>query len=371
VRALVVSAPLLGHLLPLVPLAAALRSAGHDVLIATGAAALDADTRGVPVRDIAPGFRFDRIALRTMIRHPLIARAEMRGTAGTRVVGLVFGAANDRFADAVVELAREWRPDVVVHEPLAPAGAVAAAAVGVPAVHVENALFDGPVVTAAVVERMRPTLRGHRLAAVPEPALTVTVRPPSLGGSPAFRPMRPGAPVPDGAPGWLLRPGERPRILVSRSTVDGPGGGDPMPAVVAAAGDIDAEVVLVRPSPRLQRRPLPPNVRTVGWVPLPAVLPHATAVVHHGGAGSVLAACTAGIPQLATPGPGDRKHNADLVAAAGAGLAVPAARIDAAVLTRLVTDEALARRARTISAEIDAMPPAEALVPEFTDLQRS
>jgi UDP:flavonoid glycosyltransferase YjiC (YdhE family) len=367
VRVLVVSAPLLGHLLPLVPLAAALRSAGHEVLIATGAAALDADTRGVPVRDIAPGFRFDRIALRTMIRHPLIARAEMAGSAGTRVVGLVFGAANDRFVDAAVELAREWRPDVVVHEPLAPAGAVAAAAVGAPAVHVENALFPGPAVAAAVVERMGRALRRHGLAALLQPALVVTVRPPSLGGSPAFRPMRPGPAAADGAPEWLLRPGERPRILVSRSTVAGPGGGDPMPAVVAAAADVDAEIVLVRPGPRL-RSPLPPNVRTVGWVPLPAVLPHATAVVHHGGAGSVLAACTAGIPQLATPGPGDRAYNAELVAGAGAGLAVPDRRIDAAALTRLVTDEGLAEGARKIAAEIAGMPLPEELVPELTAL---
>ena len=41
-RVLVVSAPLLGHLLPLVPLAAALRAAGHDVRIAAGADALRA-----------------------------------------------------------------------------------------------------------------------------------------------------------------------------------------------------------------------------------------------------------------------------------------------------------------------------------------
>jgi UDP:flavonoid glycosyltransferase YjiC (YdhE family) len=128
--------------------------------------------------------------------------------------------------------------------------------------------------------------------------------------------------------------------------------------------------VLVRPTPRLQRGPLPANVRTVGWVPLPAVLPHATAVVHHGGAGSVLAAAAAGIPQLATPGPGDRTRNAALVAATGSGLAVPARRIDAAALTRLATDDGLAQGARTLAAEIAAMPPPEDLVPDLTALCR-
>jgi UDP:flavonoid glycosyltransferase YjiC (YdhE family) len=100
------------------------------------------------------------------------------------------------------------------------------------------------------------------------------------------------------------------------------------------------------------------------------VLAHATAVVHHGGAGSVLAACTAGVPQLATPGPGDRTNNAELVASAGAGLAVPARRIDAGALTRLVADDELARGARKVAAEIAAMPTPEALVPELTGLVR-
>ena len=100
------------------------------------------------------------------------------------------------------------------------------------------------------------------------------------------------------------------------------------------------------------------------------MLPHATAVVRHGGAGSVLAACTARVPQLATPGPGDRANNADLVARAGAGLAVPTRRIDAGALTRLVTDEGLARDARKVAAEIAAVPTPDALVPGLTALVR-
>jgi UDP:flavonoid glycosyltransferase YjiC (YdhE family) len=367
---LVVSAPLLGHLLPLVPLAAALRSAGHDVLIATGADALRADTAGVQVHDVAPGLRFGRIALLTMLRHPLIARAELTGTAGTAVVGPMFGAVNSRIADAVVKLAADWRPDLVVHEPLAPAGTLAAARAGVPAVLVENALFPGPAVHDAAAAHMGAAMRRHGITALPAPALVVTVRPPSLGGSPEHRPMRPGAghtPA-DGGPGWLREPGARPRILVSRSTVDGPAGGDPMPPVVAVAGDVDAEIVLVRPSPQLAGRTLPRNVRVVGWVPLPAVLPHATALVHHGGAGTVLGAFAAGIPQLAVPGPGDRRYNSELVAASGGGLAVPAPEITGVVLTGLVADPVLVVAARKVQDEIAAMPPPAALVAELAGL---
>src|SRR5919112_4163434 len=133
-RVMVVSAPLQGHLLPLIPLAAACRDAGHDVMLATGAQALRFDTAGLPAHDIAPHFRFGRLAARLMLRHPLLARREMAGRAGVTVVGMLFGAANASFADEVVALAERAQPDLIVHEPLAVAGAVAAGRIGVPCV---------------------------------------------------------------------------------------------------------------------------------------------------------------------------------------------------------------------------------------------
>ena len=45
---LVVSAPMTGHLLPLLPLAEALWDSGHEVLLASGGEARDADHRHQP-----------------------------------------------------------------------------------------------------------------------------------------------------------------------------------------------------------------------------------------------------------------------------------------------------------------------------------
>nr|BFE72659.1 hypothetical protein GCM10020092_059600 [Actinoplanes digitatis] len=191
---------------------------------------------------------------------------------------------------------------------------------------------------------------------IPAPGLTITVTPPSLRDSPAAHAiaMRPvpysgGGPIPD----WLLTPGDRPRVLVSRSTLKGPNDGDPGPAVIAAAERVDAEFVLVRPA---STRGLPPNVRTVDRVPLDRALPHAAAFIHHSGAGSVLGGLAAGVPQLTTPGAGDRRYNADLLARRGAGLAVAAKAITAADLIRLLTDDTLRAAARQVAAEIAAMP---------------
>ncbi|MGP4019600.1 nucleotide disphospho-sugar-binding domain-containing protein [Saccharopolyspora sp. 5N708] len=365
-RILVVAAPLLGHLFPLMPLARVLRDAGHDVLAATAGDALAARQNGIEIEDVAPGFDFGRIARRIMLRHPLLARAELAGDGGLRGVSRIFGAVNDELADGVVALADRWQPELVICEPLAASGALAAARRGVPLVLHENSLFNGPELIAAT--RIAGTLGRHGAAALPPAATTLTIGPPSVVGAREGLPMRcepfsGGGAVPD----WLAQPPARPRILVSRSTVNGPGE-NPMAAVVAAAPEVDAEIVLVRPDGKTASRVLLENVRTVDWVPINDVLPTCAAVVHHGGAGSIFGAFAAGLPQLVTPGAGDRKFNAGLVSARGAGLAVPAKRITAADLTRLITDDALASAAGEVKAEMAAMPAPAELVPTLEAL---
>ena len=106
-------------------------------------------------------------------------------------------------------------------------------------------------------------------------------------------------------------------------------------------------------------------------MPLDRVLPHATGFVHHGGAGSALGALAAGVPQLLTPGPGDRRHNAELVARRGAGLAVGPKAITAAVLTRLIADPALRTAAQEVRDEIAAMPAPAELVGDLEALVRN
>ncbi|MEU6263361.1 nucleotide disphospho-sugar-binding domain-containing protein [Saccharopolyspora shandongensis] len=365
-RILVVAAPLLGHLLPLLPLAQALRDAGHEVLAASAEDGLSARGNGIDVEDVAPGFRFGRIARGIMLRHPLLARAELAGDGGLRTVSRLFGEVNDQIADGVVALADRWQPHLVIHEPLAAAGALAAARLGIPAVLHENTFFDGPEVFGAT--RMAAPLARHGVAALPPVAATLTIAPPSVVGARDGLPMRCEPFSGEGeVPDWLAEKPERPRILVSRSTVNGPGA-SPMPAVVAAAAEVDAEIVLVRPDAKAASRALPENVRTVDWVPINAILPTCAAVVHHGGAGSVFGAFAAGLPQLVTPGPGDRKFNAERLAARGAGLAVPAKRITAADLTRLITDEAMKEAAAEVREEMQAMPAPADLIPHLESL---
>ena len=301
-----------------------------------------------------------------MARHPLLARREAAGRGGTRAVGLLFGAVGERMADGVVALADRVRPDLVVHEPLAVAGAEAAARRGVPAVLVEGNLFDARELLAAAAATYGPA-RG--LADLPGPAEVLGTAPPSVVGERSGRPMRFVPVAPERAfNAAYAEPGDRPRLLVSRSTVADPRRDRLMTAVVAAAAGADLDVVLVRPDRWVTRRPLQPNVRTTDWLPFPEVFPAAAGVVHHGGAGTVLTALAAGLPQLVVRGAGDRRVNADLVAARGAGLAADLDELRRPLLDRLVDDPGLRTSAAEVAAEMAAMPHPAELVPRLAAL---
>jgi hypothetical protein len=254
VRVLVVASPLIGHVLPLVPLALALREAGADVAVATAGDGVAVCPPELSPTDVAPGLRLGPLFGRIVLRHPRLARRELAGRGGTAAVGLLFGTLGARTADGVLALADRWRPDLVVHEPLAPAGVEAAARLGIPAVLVEGNLFDAARLRAAALAVHAPA-RGLR--GLPAPAETVTTAPPSLVGAREGRPMRfvPWAPERPFDEGYA-RPGPRPRVLVSRSTVSSPGRDRLMADVAAAAAGTDLDVVLVRPERWVTRRRL-------------------------------------------------------------------------------------------------------------------
>ena len=365
-RVLVVASPLTGHVLPMVPLALALRDAGAEVVVATAGDGVAVCPPKLSPTDVAPGLRLGPLFGRIMLRHPRLARRELAGRGGTTAVGLLFGTLGARTADGTVALAERWRPDLVVHEPLAPAGVEAAARLGVPAVLVEGNLFDAGRLRDAALAVYAPA-RG--LTAPPAPVETVTTAPPSLVGPREGRPVRfvpwaPDRPFDE----RYARPGTRPRVLVSRSTVSSPGRDRLMADVAAAAAGTGLDVVLVRPERWVTRRRLPPQVTTAGWLPFPRVLPAAAAVVHHGGAGTLLTALAAGTPQLVVRGAGDRRTNADLVAERGAGVAIDPGGVTREVLERLVGDPGPAAAAREVAAEMAAMPTPAEVVPRLLDL---
>jgi MGT family glycosyltransferase len=108
--------------------------------------------------------------------------------------------------------------------------------------------------------------------------------------------------------------------------------------------------------------PLPANAHVERWWPQADVMPHAAAVVGHGGFGTTMAALAAGVPQVVIPLFAlDQRINAEHVAALGAGLNLdggPAAMAELPEATaRLLARTSHREAARAVADEIAGNPP--------------
>jgi UDP:flavonoid glycosyltransferase YjiC (YdhE family) len=371
-RVLVVTAPFREHTYPLVPLAWELRTAGHEVLLATAGEAVRVADSGLPVADVARRFDLHRVMRRVAIRNPLLARAERAGRAGPRGLVTLFGEINDDLADGTVALAQEWRPQLVLYDALAPVGALVATRFQVPGVLCDSTLTDGQELSFATTGHLDYACGRHGVEAVAVPAAVIRLAPPSLvGDRPGWR-MR-CLPYDGGlaAPPWLDAPATRPRIAVVRSSPDDPDGAV-MRAVVRAVRratpGLDAELVLVRPDLGTGGPPLPDTIRTVEWAPLDRLLATCAGIVHHGGTATVLSALVHGVPQLLVPDASDRHHNAAVVSRRGIGLVCSRRELTGGLLRRLVTDPDLAATAIDVRTELVTAPHPSEIAARLADL---
>jgi MGT family glycosyltransferase len=215
-----------------------------------------------------------------------------------------------------------------------------------------------------------PLWEAVRPDAVPSGAIRdemyLDIYPPSfqhaLGGHvPRRQPVRP---VPYAPPGDQLLPavaaGDRPLVYATFGTE--------LPdhaalrTVVEAIAPLEIRILAtVRPRGDPEAfGPQPENVTIARYVPQTAVLPHASVVISHGGSGTVLAAISAGLPQLCLPQFADQPLNATAVADTGAGLALQVSPLDPRTIresvTKLLTETAFRARALALQDEIMHMP---------------
>ena len=111
---------------------------------------------------------------------------------------------------------------------------------------------------------------------------------------------------------------------------------------------------------------LPANVFASSYAPFSVLLPHARALVHHGGIGTVAQALAAGVPQLVVAMALDQPDNAERVLRLGAGVATTAGEFTAAralpLLHRCLRDEGIHRAAAACAQRARTRPSADALV---------
>ncbi|MFC4533214.1 nucleotide disphospho-sugar-binding domain-containing protein [Sphaerisporangium dianthi] len=358
------------HYYPMVPLAWALRLAGHEVRVAAqpSFAPRVAEAGLQPVAagaDADPGAAWRGLDLGV--------KGDPAGGAGERTARTMtmFRLAAEAIVDDVVAVAREWPADLVVFEPREYAGPAAAELLGIPSVRLPYGIDHTPPRRDAEWPLLAPLWERLGLASV-DAAGTATLCPcpPSLQvpDLPEQWPMRY---IPHNgrshAPAWT-HDGER-RVCVTWGTSMAQASGhlEPLEELLGALSGVDGEVVLaVDPAQREMLGDLPPGVRVAGGVPLNLLLPTCAAVVHQGGAGTTMTAAACGVPQFVVPVKGDQLVNAERVSARGVGLSVPYARLDAAeareAVRVLLGDPRVRRAAREVAAENAAQPgPAEAV----------
>ncbi|MFI9080865.1 nucleotide disphospho-sugar-binding domain-containing protein [Streptomyces sioyaensis] len=366
------------HIPWIIPLAWATRLAGHEVRVAVRPQCVTPVTRAglvaVPVGDEAA---VGAVAARRLPLWPgRLRSADQAATAleadlaDTLVEKMI--AVADTLTDDLVDFARFWRPDIVVHDTAAAAGLVAAAAIKVPAVghtfgvslgvHCENEADLRPSY-ARLFERFG-------IDPVVGPSVWIDPCPPGLRTPHAVRraDMR-YVPFsgPAALPPWLRtgRDSDRPLVCIT--------GGITTTAldeirdhVVASLRELGADVVLALTTAQAENLPaLPKGVRVVEFFPLDVLLAHCDALVHHGGVSSGMIAVTHGLPQLLLPQNAFQEHWAHLVCASGAGTALPAKAAEDAVGTAmrdLLARPSYRQRARSLRAEIDATPTPDRLV---------
>lgn len=351
-RVLFTACPMFGHVNTLVPLARAAQRAGHEVALATGA-----DHVG----------RVERIGLATWAVGPTFAEAGWPPRSPSDFVT----AADKRCVD-LLPRAQAWRPDLVVHEEIEPAGAIVAARTD--ARHVTHGLG----IAVAGVKAFDPILDdlGARwevddLAATVRDAPYLSICPPTLRppGWPDTRSVRPEPAAP--GPGERLPdaiatlPHERTVHLTLGTVFAGPAA---LAAALSGLRDLPVNVV-VTTGPAVDPAalgPQPPHVVVERYVPHALLLPHCALVVSQGGAGVLLGALAHGLPQLVLPQGADQFTNAEVVQRAGVGLALgldaaTAERVRDAAL-RLLADPGFTAQALAVRDEIAAMPDADAVV---------
>jgi 8-demethyltetracenomycin C L-rhamnosyltransferase len=382
-RVLLASLPELSHTLPLVPLAWALRAAGAEVLLASGGDAKAVTSAGLPLVDLAPGRGISEF-LKGLDLAALAGSGpgpeHPYATLLPRVENLLTDAhiaELHAMMDDYVQLAVDWQPDLVVYSPMTAGALVAAAKVAVPAVEhgfgfLRTAGFDG------LLRALGADLFDRHGVDLPERRLWLDVAPPSVvPGAPHGWPLR-YLPYNGGhaVPAWLRTAPSRPRVAVTLGNLlpelqraDGQG---LVHRIVRAAAGVAAEFVLAVGSLDTSLLgELPGNVTTIGYTPLTVLLPTCAAVVHHGGAGTTMAALDHGIPQLVIPHALDHALTAELLVKRGAGLAAdPTApgEPSAELLGALVGDPALAAAAAEVQAEMRAMPSPAAVAARLLDL---
>ena len=380
-----------GHFGPLVPFAKACCAAGHEVKVAAPAsfagAVHGARLDHAPFADVPPeimGPIFGRL--------PSLSFEEADRTVMTEIFGRLNAQAALPGLTAVVNA---WKPDVIVREPCEFSSLVAAERAGIPQVEVSIGMGSGmdsflPILAAPLAELSQLAgLPQDRALAAMSTTVTFTTVPAALDTGESNDSPRDDTAwrfqdvlLTNGSarlpPSWGEQ--DHPLIYVTLGSVTASIG--PFMALyretLEALSELPVRVLMTTGDrdDQLSLGAVPANAHVERWWPQAEVMPHAAAMVGHGGFGTTMMALAAGVPQVVVPlFAFDQGVNARRVAAIGAGIHVPggpsSAHEIASALTLVLTDPAYRTGAQAVANDMAALPPVAESVPILEALARS
>ena len=337
-RVLLTTQPAYGHFHPMLPLATALRKAGHEVRFATGARFCEV------VR--TAGFDSDPAGLDWLEADKSGMPQHLKPSPGCTIeeyfTQQFVSATAATLARDVVLLGEVWSPDVIVRERTEFGGAIGAALLGVPAVAVQ--VGSSNLFTTALLRTLEPAYNRARceLSLDPDDDLLALETQFVLSSSPpqlhdpaiplppnlvSFRPnavdRAPDAQLPD----WARSLGvERPLVYATLGTVfNNPAFELPFFPTVMAGLEEEAVDVVITVGPNVDPSsvgPAPPNTHVHRYVPQSLLFPRCAAIVCHAGHGTLLAAIEHAVPLVAVPYGADQHLNAHSVERLGIGKVV-------------------------------------------------
>ncbi len=355
-----------GHLNPMLPLASALREAGHDV-----AFAMAPEYQGQIARHgfehLTAGIGLGELNRRTFLPHDITA--ELPVELQIFVGRFALGDAPDR-VPVLRDLIATWHPDVIVSEPCDLAAPIAAAAASRPFVLHS---FGRPM-PMEYYEAAAPAVQAlWASAGLDLPGACgvyggtyIDICPTSLhtGGvpvGPTVHRLRPCSPAESSeAPAWLMAMAEGSLVYVTLGTIFN--NIDRFRPILEGLAEHDGSVLVTigKGNDPDALGLLPSNIRVERFLPQQHVLPHTDVMVAHAGSGSMLAAFSYGVPQLMLPSGADQFLNAEV--SVGRGLArvlmpgeVTASRVENLV-RELLIDTDIRGAAKSVATEITSMP---------------
>jgi UDP:flavonoid glycosyltransferase YjiC (YdhE family) len=310
-----------GHLLPLVSVARALRSIGHEPLLLVAPSVADrvAGTElefvvgDQPAREVVDRI-WQRVKARPAADVEYLIDRELFATLAT-----------DAMLSRAEILYDEFEPEMIVREPCEYATAIVAHRAGIPQVQIA---ISQSALEHRVLTHVADVLEGRARGVVDRilKAPYLTSFPESLDPSPwsDTRRFRDDSSAPRPLPDWWPDQPGTPLVYVTFGTVLGHQSEavEAYRAAIDAVGGLPVRVLLtVGSTPDIEALgPIPSNTHVERWVPQQDVFASAQLVVCHGGSGTTFGALRDGLPLLICPMFADQLSNAELIEAAGAGV---------------------------------------------------